>query len=142
MQPEGRPGSAGVSTMSRSTGLVILVVEDEMLIRWSIVETLKMNGHTPVEAADAAAARRVLEQGHAPIDVVLLDLRLPDSHDLTLLGDIRRCSPGSAVLMMTAFGAADVKAAALRLGVHMVLAKPFDMCALEPLIWQAHEAVR
>jgi DNA-binding NtrC family response regulator len=126
--------------MSSPPGLVVLVVDDELLIRWSIVETMTANGHTLVEAADAATARRVLEELDDTIDVVLLDFRLPDSHDLTLLADIRRRSPGSAVLMMTAFGTPEVEAAALRLGAHAVLAKPFDLTTLEALARQAHDA--
>ncbi len=120
--------------------LVVLVVEDEFLIRWSIVETLTANGHRLVEAPDAATARTVLEESDDAIDVVILDFRLPDSHDLTLLADIRQRSPGSAVLMMTAFGTPEVEAAALRLGAHAVLAKPFDLATLEPLVRRAHDA--
>jgi hypothetical protein len=43
------------------------------LIRWSIVETLAHAGHTVIEAADAAAAIRMLTDPPSPIDSVVLD---------------------------------------------------------------------
>ena len=57
----------------------------------------------------------------------MLDYRLPDSNDLTLLATVRRLSPESAVVLMTAFGTPEIAKAALDLGVYQVLHKPFEM---------------
>ena len=114
--------------------LRVLVVEDELLIRWSIAETLANAGWVVTEAADAATALRVLLEADGSIDVVVLDYRLPDSNDLALLGRIRRLSPRSAVLMMTAFGTPEIIEQALGLGVSRVIQKPFEMDDLEALI--------
>jgi DNA-binding NtrC family response regulator len=62
-----------------------------------------------------------------PFDVVLLDFRLPDSDDLSLLRRIRRLTPGTAVVMMTAHGTTQMTADAKDLGAYDVIAKPFDM---------------
>lgn len=113
--------------------LQVLVVDDEPLIRWSIAETLGAAGHHVVEAPDAASARRVLAVT-PNLDLVLLDLRLPDSSDLALLADIRRNAPGTPVIMMTAFGTPDITAEALRLGALKVLNKPFNMHDLETVV--------
>jgi DNA-binding NtrC family response regulator len=121
--------------MSPSRPLRVLVVEDERLIRWSISETLGSSGHTVVEAADAASAREAVAA--APFDAVLLDYRLPDSNDLTLLADIRRMVPGSPVILMTAFGSPEVVEGALGLGVYKVMNKPLEMETLEGLLLQA-----
>ena len=120
--------------------LRVLVVEDEMLIRWSIVETLAQEGHTVVEASDATAAVQALTDSPGPIDVVLLDYRLPDSSDLGLLADVRRLRPDSAVVMMTAYGAPEVTKGALELGAHRVVDKPFDMHGLESLVLEAYNS--
>ena len=122
--------------------LRVLVVEDETLIRWSIAETLAHEGHTVLEAADANSAMRALEATGDPIDVVLLDYRLPDSNDLRLLAQVRQLRPESAVIMMTAFGAPEVTEGALDLGASRIVNKPFDMNALEGLILEAHTANR
>ena len=68
--------------------LRVLVVEDELLIRWAIAETLSDAGHVVIEAADAAGAVRALANSVEAIDVVALDYRLPDSRDLALLAAI------------------------------------------------------
>jgi len=117
--------------------LRILVVEDEPLIRWSIAETLAHRGHTVLEAGNARNAVRALRAAPDPIDVVLLDYRLPDSNDLGLLADIRRLMPRSAVVMMTAYGAPEMTREALDLGAYRVLDKPFDMDRLESLVLEA-----
>lgn len=113
--------------------LRILVVDDEALIRWSITETLAAAGHHVTEASDAATALQAVTD--APdLDLVLLDFRLPDSNDLGLLKKIRRMAPAAAVVMMTAFGTADMTAGAIELGVSRVLSKPFNMGELERVV--------
>jgi DNA-binding NtrC family response regulator len=110
--------------------LQVLVVDDEPLIRWSIAETLGAAGHQVREAQDAASALDAI--GATPdLDLVLLDFRLPDSNDLGLLAKIRQLAPRAHVILMTAFGTADVTAGALSLGALKVLNKPFDMRELE-----------
>jgi DNA-binding NtrC family response regulator len=120
--------------------LRVLVVEDEPLIRWSIAETLAGHGHAVVEAGSAATAVKVLDDQADPIDVVLLDLRLPDSSNLELLARIRRLRPQSAVVMMTAYGSPELARHARELGAYGVIDKPFDMHALEDLLREAHDA--
>jgi DNA-binding NtrC family response regulator len=117
--------------------LRVLIVEDERLIRWSIAETLGHAGHVVVEAEDGASAIRALTNPAAPVDAVVLDYRLPDSNDLTLLADIRRLSPPSVVILMTAYGTPEVARRALELGVYQVINKPFDMQDLQSLLLKA-----
>ena len=77
--------------------LHVLVVDDEFLIRWSLVETLAEEGHRVAEAGDGETALKTLGSDD-PFDVVLLDYHLPDSHDLTLLATIRRLAPQAVVI--------------------------------------------
>ena len=79
-----------------------------------------------VEAGDGASAIRALDEGE-PFDAVVLDYRLPDSNDLNLLATIRRVAPQAAVIMMTAFGTAEVTSGAIKLGAYRVVPKPFEM---------------
>ena len=120
----------------------VLVVEDELLIRWSIVETLAAAGHSVMEAKDGAGAIQTLTTAADAVDAIVLDYHLPDSNDLTLMATIRRMSPGSAVILMTAFGTPEVTTSALQLGAFQVLHKPFDMYDLEPLLLEACGASR
>jgi len=66
---------------------------------------------------------------------VLEDTRVVD--DLTLLAAIRRLSPRSRVILMTAHGPPEVRKGALDLGAYEVMHKPFELHDLEPLLLKA-----
>lgn len=123
-----------------SPRLRVLVVDDELLIRWSVVETLAGHGHVVHEASDAQSALGALRDAPEPFDVALLDLRLPDSSDLSLLAKVRRMVPTMAVVMMTAFGTPDILAGARELGAFDVVSKPFDVHGIERVLLDAHAA--
>ena len=127
--------------VTNSPRLRVLIVDDEPLIRWSLAETLEQSGHAVVEAGDGQSAIRSVSDGE-PFDVVLLDYRLPDSNDLNLLATIRKLAPGSAVIMMTAFGTPEVMMGALKLGAYQVIPKPFEIHEVAALVLRAHVAPR
>ena len=106
---------------------MVLVVDDEALIRWALSEGLAESGYLVREAASAAEARAVVADSHTEPLIVVLDLRLPDMADLSLLSEIRAIRPDVPILMMTAHGTADHAAEALRLGARAFIAKPFDV---------------
>jgi DNA-binding NtrC family response regulator len=121
--------------------LTILVVDDEALLRWSLAEVLRRNGHTVIEATSAREALDAISPSSS-VDAVLLDYRLPDSADLRLLEEIRRRLPRSPVVLMTASSTPEVVQGALSLGAYRVLTKPFDMHGVEGLIAEAYGATR
>ena len=127
------------TTLNNSAALRILVVDDEPLIRWSLSETLAERGYEVVESGDANGARLAVDDDQA-FDVVLLDYRLPDSDDLSLLASIRQASPRAQVILMTAFGRPEVVQGALALGAYQVINKPFEMDAIADIVAQAHAA--
>ena len=78
---------------------VVLVVEDEILIRAAVAEYLRISGYTVVEAADAAEAIAVFASGE-PIDVVMCDVDMPGTMDgLGLARWINRHHSGLPVLL-------------------------------------------
>lgn len=121
----------------KSTGPCVLVVDDEPLIRWSLSETLTESGYFVVEAGDAQSALRAVEDAPRPIDVVLLDFRLPDSDDLGLLARLLDLLPQGRIIMMTAFGTSEMAQAARDLGAFDVVSKPFEIADLESLVHAA-----
>lgn len=118
-------------TAKKSPALSVLVVDDEPLIRWSLAETLSDAGHRIVEAGDGREAVQAVMTAPRPFDVVLLDFRLPDSNDLSLLSRLRRLVPHARIILMTAFGTAEMTKGALDLGAYDVVAKPFEMADVE-----------
>ena len=105
--------------------LRVLIVDDEMLIRWALGQALGARGCVVTEAATAREARAAIHA--APFDIIVLDYRLPDTAHLDLLREIRTCAPSSQVVMMTAFGAPEMVTEATGLGVNRVLEKPIDL---------------
>jgi DNA-binding NtrC family response regulator len=111
----------------KSPSLRVLIVDDEPLLRWSLSETLAESGYEVTETSDGRATTSLLKEISRPFDVVLLDYRLPDSDDLSLLASIRLMWPQTPVVLMTAYGSPEVVRGALELGAFRVLSKPFEM---------------
>ncbi len=124
------PASGG----KKPAALGVLVVDDEPLIRWSLRKGLARAGHDVAEAGTGARALELIDAQPARFNVVILDYRLPDRRDLSLLRDVRQRLPAATVLMMTAYGDADMRAEAVALGARAVIDKPFQVTALVSLV--------
>jgi CheY-like chemotaxis protein len=80
---------------------VVLVVEDEVLIRMAICGYLRDCGYRVFEAANAAEALAVLQKADVEIDVVLSDIEMPGSMDgFSLARWIRENRPGLEVVLV------------------------------------------
>ncbi len=117
-----------------SAPLRVLVVDDEPLVRWSLAETLGDSGDLVIEADTGAAAMRALSEANAPVDVVLLDYKLPDVQNLSLLSTVRRRWPASRVILMSAHLTPEIANEGLSLGASRVINKPVDMCDVPALV--------
>ena len=115
----------------------VLVVDDEALIRWSLTEALTESGFVVRQAASGRDARAVLASFDGQPLIVVLDLRLPDVADLSLLREIRTARPDVPVIVMTAHGSPEALAQATALGVVRVVGKPFDVTDLTRFVSEA-----
>jgi DNA-binding NtrC family response regulator len=115
----------------------VLVVDDEGLIRWALSQGLAESGCAVQEASSGEETRALLAAGAARPDVVLLDLRLPDVSDLTLLREIRENWPEIPIVIMTAHGSATDAEEAVRLGAYRFVSKPFDVAEMVRLVRDA-----
>ena len=133
--------STGVRDFScapkKSPSVGVLIVDDESLIRWSLAQMLIDHGYAVMEAGDGKQALAVIENPPQRVDVVMLDYRLPDTNGLKLLATIRGLSPDSRVVMMTAYGTAEVFAEAMRLGAVCVVNKPIEMQDVADIVSRA-----
>jgi DNA-binding NtrC family response regulator len=114
--------------------LSVLVVDDEPLIRWSLKKGLTRRGHDVVEAESAANALEAIGLQPGGFDVVILDYKLPDRQDLSLLSDVRQRLPKATVVMMTAYGDEEMRAGSNALGARAVIDKPFQVNQIISLI--------
>jgi two-component system response regulator AtoC len=102
----------------------VLIADDDDALRESLELVLSAEGYEVVSARDGAAALALLEA--QPVDVVLCDLRMPGMDGLELLPQLVRRLPGVPVLLMSAYGSADLAVEAMRRGAYDYLAKPFQ----------------
>lgn len=113
----------------------ILLVEDEPAQRRLLVEFLQSLGYQAVEAGSAAEALDGL--GSSSVDLILLDVRLPDQSGLDLLGAIRRQGVQTPVVIMTAYADLRQAVSAIKLGATDYLAKPLDLDELAAVVADA-----
>lgn len=112
---------------SRGTGATpdeaaILVVDDELLIRETLIEYLSQEGFTVVACSSGEDA---LEQaGERRFDIVLCDVHLPGLDGLELLDRLQRLSPETFVLLITAYATVENAVEAFQRGAHDYLMKP------------------
>jgi DNA-binding NtrC family response regulator len=101
----------------------ILVVEDELVLNKSLVQRLIREGYAAEGARSAAEARKALESDW---DLVLMDMRLPDSHGLGLLREVREKNPEQLAMVMTAYSSLEDAVEAVKLGAQDYVKKPFE----------------
>jgi two-component system, chemotaxis family, chemotaxis protein CheY len=108
----------------------IMVVEDDEGIRLSMARTLEDEGYEITTAANGAEALRLLEQADELPGLLLLDLMMPVMDGTTFRREqlARPRLAGIPVVVLTAHGSAEQKAA--ELGVPLCLVKPMPLEAL------------
>jgi DNA-binding NtrC family response regulator len=117
----------------------VLVVDDEPLIRWSLTERLRADGHDVLEAGTAAEA---VEKAQTGVDLVLLDYKLPDEDGLTVLRRIRELDPDTLVIMLTAHKGLETVVVAMKAGAFDYATKPFDLEDVAVRVSHALETTR
>lgn len=116
----------------------ILVIEDDDRVAGALCAFLRKSGYETVRAADGAAALAALDAG---VDVVLLDLGLPDIDGIDLCRRIR-ARTGTPILIATARSEVQDRIHGLRAGADDFLVKPYDVRELVARIEAVTRRVR
>ena len=109
----------------------VMIVDDEPLIRWSVRTRLEKTGFTVIEAE---SGRQALDRLSDEVGLALVDLRLPDTDGLTLIGRLKSRLPGCRVILVTASASPEVNRKAQQAGAFRVVDKPFDLEVLTSTI--------
>jgi DNA-binding NtrC family response regulator len=110
----------------------ILVVDDELSVRNSLVKWFEDDGYTVGAAADASEALNKLTPG--VWDIVFLDIKLPDMDGLELQHRIRSIDPRATIIMITAYASIDTAVKSLKAGAYDYVTKPVDPDFLSYLV--------
>ncbi len=103
----------------------VLIVDDEAAIRETLRGILERQGYAVVEAASARAGIAALE-AEAPVDVALVDLRLPDLDGTAVLDASLERGLTTPVVMISGHGSIPAAVDAVRRGAYDFLEKPLD----------------
>jgi DNA-binding NtrC family response regulator len=123
------------SQESRLPQMHLLIVDDDAPVRHACAEIATSLGFVVLIADSVPSARAVLER--SPIDLILLDLKLPGGGGLTLLEEVRSKAPDTVVVVMTAFATVNSAVEAMRIGAGDYLTKPFSLEELSTVLERA-----
>ncbi|MGH9862929.1 MAG: sigma-54-dependent transcriptional regulator [Candidatus Acidiferrales bacterium] len=104
---------------------VLLVVDDDKVISALCRDVARSLGLAVAEATNAAQALEIVERQQ--VDLVLVDLRLPQTGGMELLERLKQDYPHIEVVLMTAYGSIEVAVEAIKRGAYDYLAKPFHV---------------
>jgi NtrC-family two-component system response regulator AlgB len=110
----------------------IILIDDELNIRRTVVPVLKSMNHEVVAAANSRSAMQELEK--ESYDLALLDLRLGEENGLELMAKMLKAQPRLAVIVTTAFATIETAVEAMRQGAFDYLAKPYTPEQLQQAI--------
>jgi putative nucleotidyltransferase with HDIG domain len=101
----------------------ILVIDDELAPRESIRMVLK--DQYAVSTANGAH-EGILKMDENPVDLVVMDIKMPKMDGITALQEIKKNHPDTEVILLTAFASLETARDAIRFGAFDYLIKPFD----------------
>jgi len=103
----------------------ILVAEDEEIMRVTVLDHLRSQGWLADQAETGTKALEMIRSSR--YDLVLSDIRMPGMDGEALLAEIKRVSPRTEVVLMTAYGSSDNAVNCLKKGAADYILKPFDL---------------
>ncbi|MDX9846489.1 MAG: sigma-54 dependent transcriptional regulator [Tenuifilaceae bacterium] len=112
--------------------LSILILDDEKVFRDEIREFLENESFTVLAAEKPSEAFKILECAH--VDVLILDLRLPEMDGFAVLEKVKEIYPHIEVIMITGHGDMDAVIQAMRMGAVEFFPKPFRLLDMKAAI--------
>jgi CheY-like chemotaxis protein len=125
-----------METMNEQT---LLVVEDEEIMRDSLVDWFSSEGRKVDAAVDGeeALAKFQLEK----YDAMIIDLMLPGRNGLDVLAEVKKRNPTAKVVIVTAYPSYETAVEAMRRGASDYLPKPFPLEKLEASLRAAYQEI-
>ncbi len=119
------------------TQFSVLLVDDETEFLETLVKRLKKRKLDVISAESGKEALQMLQQH--PVDVVVLDVRMPDMDGLETLKEIKKLRPAVEVIMLTGHANVEVAMQGMELGAFDYLMKPMD---IDELLYKLQDAYK
>jgi two-component system cell cycle sensor histidine kinase/response regulator CckA len=116
---------------------IVLVVEDEDELRLAVCKMLRKRGFSVIEASDGRAGVDLFRANERKINVVLLDLTLPEVTGGDVLRELRRMRPDVIVIITTAYSQDSVRKAIGEQQPWLYIRKPYRLSEVADLIRSA-----
>jgi CheY-like chemotaxis protein len=129
--------SSGRKYTPTECGLVVLLVEDNELVRTLVASMLKLLGHAAVCAKDAFEAAEVFNKRQNDIDVVLSDVVMPGKSGWDLLANLRKNGACTPVILTSGYYENPARPPKSAAQPQAFLHKPFTIKALEEALQHA-----
>jgi DNA-binding NtrC family response regulator len=110
----------------------ILIVDDDEIMRETLSDVLRKNGYDMFSVASGNGALSMIKRNL--IDLILLDMKLPDIDGLEVLKKIKEFDTEILVIMMTAYSDVQTAVSAMKSGAYDYINKPFELEELRLLI--------
>jgi two-component system NtrC family sensor kinase len=118
----------------------LLLVDDEARFRQTTAKRLTMRGLVPEQAGDGEECLSILEKN--PMDVVVLDVKMPGMNGIEVLHHIKKKYPKTEVILLTGHATTEDGVKGIKSGAFDYLTKPIELEHLLGKINQAHEKIR
>jgi len=118
----------------------LLIVDDEVVLARNLVKLFTRRGLEAHHAEGIGEAKRVVAA--TSVDIVLLDLRLPDGSGLDLLDALLAADADLPVIMMTAYGSVADAVRAMQRGARDYVQKPFELDEIQLKVEHALHGTR
>lgn len=115
----------------------LLIVDDHELIRTTLHKAFVDEGYAVGCAENGQECLKMVESEE--IDLILLDMRLPDLHGIEILRTVKAAHPDIIVIVMTAYGDLDSSRQAITLGAFDFIHKPVKARAIISIVKMALE---
>lgn len=110
----------------------ILIVDDDEVMQQTLSDVLKKKGYEIFSVGAGNGALSIIKKNI--IDLVLLDMRLPDVDGIEVLKRIKELDTEILVIMMTAYSDVQTAVSAMKSGAYHYINKPFELEELKLLI--------
>jgi DNA-binding response OmpR family regulator len=127
---DGQAQPAAYDASSAAGSPVVLLAEDEEMVRGLVRSVLEMNGYEVLEASDGEAALRLCREHAGPIDLLLTDMKMPGLGGRELSLGVRAQRPEVRVLFMSGYTEDAALQGGARAAGEDFLAKPFKPAEL------------
>ncbi|WP_051617064.1 sigma-54-dependent transcriptional regulator [Desulfonatronovibrio hydrogenovorans] len=115
----------------------LMLVDDEERFRTTLAKRLGEKGVKPRTASGGVEALQSMKDG--PVDVVVLDIKMPGMDGIETLGQIKKIDPDTEVILLTGHANVESAVEGMRLGAYDYLMKPCDLEQLLEKILQAYD---